>query len=312
MLSIATPALSASAPAPRTVLLDTSGRVIARTSDAFVGVGLDLWKSSDPTYGEKWGNNSALHIQLSDRLQKLVTALAPAVIRIGGSPQDSLVYEAISGSCSSPPPSSSLGSAHLTAAAPEATPEENYYCSQVRPANYDCLTNERWQDIGAFASATGSRLVFGLNGCLGRASRDAPIDLAGLRTFFVETRRRRILPWGFELGNELNGGYSGSQGVAPRQLARDLVRVSETLLSVWASEHPSRRPKLLAPDIAAFTGGVELPPYLEEVLTSLPPPTSATLHAITYHQCAPHSLAGARPPCTTSPKVATFGVLSYC
>lgn len=200
---------------PHTVLLDTSGRIAAQTSDAFIGVGLDLWKFSDPTYGLKWGNDSALHVVFSDQLRKLTAALAPAVLRIGGSPQDSLVYEAISGSCSwpPPPPTVSLESAHQTAAFPKATPEEGYYCSQVRPARYDCLTNECWQGIDAFASATGCRLVFGLNGCLGRTGRDSPIDLAGLRTFFLETKRRGILPWGFELGNELNGGYSGYSGV---------------------------------------------------------------------------------------------------
>jgi hypothetical protein len=288
------PVLSAPAPAPQTVLLDTSGRVAAKISDAFLGVGLDLWKFSDPTYGQKWANNSALHVEFSVRLRKLATALAPAVLRIGGSPQDSLVYEAASGSCSSPPaplPLSSLESAQRTAASAYATPGEGYYCSQVRPANYDCLTNERWQHISAFASATGSRLVFGLNGCLGRIGRDSPIDLVRLRNFFVETRRRGILPWGFELGNELNGGYSGSQGVSPTQLARDLVGVSAALASVWAAEHPSRRPKLLAPDVAAFTGGTGLPLYFEQVLAALPAPASRTIHAVTYHQCAPRALA---------------------
>ena len=87
-------------------------------------VALDFWRASDPTFGEKWASSSALTIDLtSPALLAAAGALAPAVLRLGGSPEDSLTYDDGSGTCV--PQSGGAG------------PFAPYYCSQVRPYVYD-------------------------------------------------------------------------------------------------------------------------------------------------------------------------------
>ena len=83
-------------------------------------VALDFWRHSDPTYGEKWGNSSAITIDLaSPALLGAASSLAPALLRLGGSPEDSLVFDADGGSCT--PGTGGDG------------PFAPYFCSQVHP-----------------------------------------------------------------------------------------------------------------------------------------------------------------------------------
>eukprot|EP00759_Apiculatamorpha_spiralis_P009970 PhF_6_TR17007/c0_g1_i4/m.25761 len=57
------------------------------------GVTLDWWLSNDPTYGYQWGNNSILTIDFeSPKLIALGQGLAPGVLRLGGSPVDSIMF----------------------------------------------------------------------------------------------------------------------------------------------------------------------------------------------------------------------------
>ena len=80
---------------------------------------LDFWRWDDPTFGEKWGNSSAQEINLSSpALRTLTAALGPGIIRIGGSPDDSIVFDT-DGTCV--PQSGGNG------------PAPHYYCSQVGP-----------------------------------------------------------------------------------------------------------------------------------------------------------------------------------
>lgn len=247
---------------PKHVSLQPGGRVLARTSDTFLGVSLDFWRPDDPRYGKQWGNASALRIPLTPRLSQLARTLAPAVIRIGGSPQDSLVYQPLGGEC------------------PAGTPApNNYYCSQVQPLVYDCLTTSRWRELTDFMADAGLKLVLGLNGCLGRPARNESVDIAALSRFLNDTATQGLKVYGFELGNELDGTYSGSSGVDPEQVGRDLGKLSEVVAQLWPEV--ASRPKLLGPDIAAFTGGTALPSYFEDALSTAP---AGVLHGLTFHQ----------------------------
>jgi hypothetical protein len=79
------------------------------------------------------------------------TAVGPGLLRMGGSPEDSLVYDA-DGTCV--PGSGGKGPGAPT----------GYYCSQVTPYVYDCLTPARWEALLAYVAGTGMKLVLGLNG----------------------------------------------------------------------------------------------------------------------------------------------------
>lgn len=258
-----------------------TGKVLARTSDSFIGVTLDLWRADDPQYGSKWGNASALALALTPRLANLAGALGPGVLRIGGSPQDSLAYQLRGGDC--PGAVAPLSTATVTSpsdatSAPDA-PDATYYCSQVRPPVYDCLTTSRWEALTTFAATAGLKLVLGLNGCLGRTARDAPLDMEALSAFLSDTAQAQLPVWGLELANELDGTYSGSDGVDPATLGGDVGALARVVERLWPNA--SSRPVLLGPDIAAFTGSTELPDYFERFLGALP---SGMLHALTWHQ----------------------------
>jgi len=109
-------------------------------------VTFDFWKPDDPNFGKKWGNSSANYIDLQNpQLLALTKALSPGLLRLGGSPEDSLIFNA-DGKCI--PGSGGNG------------PFPGYYCSQVHPYSYDCLSPTRWNDLLQFAQKTNFKIVF--------------------------------------------------------------------------------------------------------------------------------------------------------
>jgi hypothetical protein len=170
---------------------------VARTHALHPAVALDFWRRDDSRFGEKWGNSSALTIDLSSAaLKAAATALAgaatPTLLRLGGSPEDSLIFDSPPGSCV--PQSGGRG------------PFPGYFCSQVQPYSYDCLTQDRWAALLDFAAATGLQIAFGLNGCWGRPSEDTPMDYTNAEAFISATAAlpaARTGFFGFELSNEV-------------------------------------------------------------------------------------------------------------
>jgi heparanase len=122
-----------------------------------------------------WVNSSILTINLTDpRILTLATAFAPAHLRIGGSEQDDVWY-AVDGPC-------------------PATVNASF-----------CLTMERWDEINAFAIATGLTISFGLNAMQGRVNLTSRFNSTNLDAFLQWTAARRNYTglWGFTFGNEL-------------------------------------------------------------------------------------------------------------
>jgi hypothetical protein len=116
-----------SSPSPPTPVPTTSNLTITLSSAAPVSkthalhpaLALDFWRSDDPRFGVKWGNSSAITIDLTDPvLRAAASALAPAILRLGGSPDDSVIFDT-DGTCV--PQSGGDG------------PFPGYYCSQVHP-----------------------------------------------------------------------------------------------------------------------------------------------------------------------------------
>jgi heparanase 1 len=156
-------------------------------------VALDFWLPTDPRFGEKWGNSGLLSIDLgSEPLRAYARALAPALLRLGGSPEDSIQFDA-DGSCV---PGGGAG------------PFPGYFCSQVSPYVYGCLSRARWAAVLEFAAATGLRIAFGVNGCWGRANKSAPMDFSNVRALMEATAadpNAAVLAY-WELSNEVRGG----------------------------------------------------------------------------------------------------------
>ena len=240
---------------------------ISTTHPLHPAVALDFWRHDDPVYGEKWGNSSALTIDLaSPALRAAAASLSPALLRLGGSPEDSLVFDA-NGTCV---PKSGGGG-----------PFAPYFCSQVHPYTYDCLTRARWSELLSFASATGLRIALGLNGCIGRAAADKPMDRSNARALFAATAAARGVSgalWGFELSNE----------VVPQTISADAWVADVAALKVDAEAAFSAQglppPPFVGPDQS--WGG------LEGVAAASPP---SLLAAMTYHeypQCTYSATAG--------------------
>ncbi len=114
-------------------------------------VALDWWVKEDPKYGFQWGDASILVLDLQNPvLRAAATSLAPAVLRLGGSPIDSIEY------AMSP-------SASAACARGKGTPggSAGFTCSQTGLATYGCFTADRWRELLEFGKATGLRIVLG-------------------------------------------------------------------------------------------------------------------------------------------------------
>lgn len=221
------------------------------------GVALDFWKWNDPTYGVKWHNSSAQEIDLSDPgLRALASALSPALLRIGGSPDDSIVFD-VDGTCV--PGSGGNGPA-----------PNGYYCSQVHPYVYDCLTPQRWEALLEFASSTGLKIAFGLNGCYGRMSADSPMNISNAVAIIAAAAASPHVSalWGFELSNEVVPNT-----ISPAAWSRDAASLSAAAAPLFAAVG------LPTPPFAGPAQGGCL--ALGGVAATIP---KGVLGALTYHQ----------------------------
>jgi hypothetical protein len=102
----------------------------------------------------------------------LAQSLSPAVLRVGGSEGDEVIYETPGVPC---PPNTSF-----------------------------CLTAQRWIEINQFAQATGNKLAFGLNAMAGRENKTCPLcpwDPTNAAAFLAASKAAGITPFAFEFGN---------------------------------------------------------------------------------------------------------------
>lgn len=216
-----------------------------------------------------------LGIDLGDAsLRAYAAALAPALLRLGGSPEDSIVFDA-DGSC---------------APGGGGQPPGPYYCSQVHPYVYGCLSPARWEAVLEFADDVGMKIAFGLNGCFGRTGADAPMDLSNARALMRATaaspHAAALSHW--ELSNEVvPNTISAAQWVADAAALRNL-----SLEIFGAAGLPA--PPLVGPD----QGGAAV----ADVVAALGGRAGA-LAAITYHQY---------PQCTAPGGGEPFALLPSC
>ena len=247
-------------PHPNTTSLTAaidSSVALGRTSPLHPAVALDFWRSDDPTFGQKWGRSSALTIDLtSPVLRAAARALAPAVLRLGGSPEDSLVFD-VDGTCV--PGSGGDG------------PYAPYFCSQVHPYTYDCLSGARWQELLEFAADTGLKIALGLNGCFGRPSANASMDYSNAEAVFAATAASPHATdgfYGFELSNEVVPNT-----ITPAAWGKDAAALQALARTAFAAKGLPP-PPLVGPDQSCCDAQVE-------VMAATP---QGVLTALTFHQ----------------------------
>ena len=188
----------------------------------------------------------------NDNLIAAATALAPSVLRFGGSGADALVYG-------------------LTPGAPECAGVAPTDCGYTTPG---CLNATHWQRLRTLASASNTSFLFGVSFDLPAAcAAGAPYRwnssaAAGLLQYLAASGEPRV--WGFELGNEVN-----NNGGAPCNLtaASQAAALSE-FAALLRTAAPGAR--LVGPD----SGYRDAEAWLRALLPLLP---AGTLHAVTHH-----------------------------
>ncbi|KAJ9471604.1 Heparanase-like protein 3 [Diplonema papillatum] len=199
--------------AAQTAVTARFGAINHFVDEAAPGVTFDYWLRNDTNYGEKWMNASILSLDLNKTdVVAAATGLAGGTLRIGGSPVNSIYFDA-AGSCN-----------------PGGTgPSPTYYCSQVKPYIYGCLTPQRWTEILQFTKKTGIKLLMGMNACYGRTSPSTPMDFSNIKAFLETTKAlgddllSQLI--GFELGNEviLTGGITAQQYAEDAAVIRGMI-----------------------------------------------------------------------------------------
>ena len=154
--------------------------------------------------GPTWGANaSILEVDLSSAaLRGYASALAPGVLRLGGSEAGSEVMYT-------------------------DFPEDELPCPG---GYYYCLSRARWDEILEFAAATGVRLMLDLN--LIGPGNSTDFDGAGLSNIGAmlsyTAQQDAAAVWGWEVGNENQGTLEATEAarrlVAVRGLIDELAR----------------------------------------------------------------------------------------
>ncbi|KAL4633565.1 hypothetical protein ACB092_04G131800 [Castanea dentata] len=203
---------------------------IAETDDTYICATIDWWPSDYCRYGScTWQNASAITMDLSNPLlAKTIQAFKHLRLRVGGSPEDQLIYNV--GNPGNP----------------------CHPFQQMRKGLFGltkgCLSMSRWDELNQFFSKTGAVVTFGLNALNGRHNQGIlwlgdwdPSNAEALIKYTI-SKGYHIDSW--EFGNELSGGGIGAR-VEAAQYAKDLIILKRIMTELyWKS---SFKPKLVAP-----------------------------------------------------------------
>lgn len=185
---------------------------------------MDWWPPSD----EAWGNSSIINANLSH--PKLIAAakgLHPFYLRIGGSQADEIIYNF------------PFRNGTISTSLEEA-------CKQ-RPQK--CLTSQRWDDVLAFSSKVGARIVFTLAYVM-HTRNDENVndqkewDSTNSRLFLEYTANSRYaaVVHGFELGNEIRHNNKVKNVTRIVEAYKELRKM---VISIWNRDNKGKNPKPL-------------------------------------------------------------------
>ncbi|CAN8323665.1 unnamed protein product [Cochlearia groenlandica] len=204
---------------------------VGKVDEDFICATLDWWPPQKCDYGTcAWGHSSILNLNLNNTiLQNAIQAFAPLKIRIGGTLQDLVIYE---------------------------TPDLKQPClpftqnsSLLFGYTQGCLSMRRWNELNAFFSKTGAKVIFGLNALSGRnIKRNGEAvgawDYTNAESFirFIVENNHTVDGW--ELGNELCGSGVGAR-VAADQYAIDTIALRNIVNRVY--KNVSHMPLVIGP-----------------------------------------------------------------
>jgi len=226
-----------------------------RTQDTYVCATLDWWPPSKCDYGIcPWEQRGILNLDLnSPKLRVAVSALAPLLIRVGGSMTDTITYD------------------------PNGTGEGcgSFVNTNSTVLGFDlhgpCLTGQRWSQILDFCSDLGCKLVLDVNAMRGRQMEQCPVgtdcfhnrEAACCQTVFgvwnssnarqlfeftrmwQDSRGAKADPLvGFEFGNELLG-HGIQAHIRPEVYGADFNQFASVIREVWPEE--TKRPRMIGP-----------------------------------------------------------------
>eukprot|EP00041_Stephanoeca_diplocostata_P014297 m.258808 g.258808 ORF g.258808 m.258808 type:complete len:653 (+) comp19651_c0_seq2:84-2042(+) len=212
----------------------TIGSHKGETSGNFrmLGFNFDFWPSTKPA----WGTCGVLTSVLEDKRLRALTGRIPgALLRIGGSPADFMLYDVFEDACSAVNLNKTQSAGH------------GYFCPIWDQVQGQCLTQQRWRDINAFALASQWHIAFDLNACWGRPNASAAMDMSMIFGLFNLTAhmaaQNQSAVFAFQFGNELYGNVEGARYGA------DLVTMAAELSRVYKSVAPHATvPGLIGPD----------------------------------------------------------------
>lgn len=246
-----------------------------------------------------WGTNLT-----NPDLITLTKALSPAHIRLGGSAEDSIIYN-FSNACQVPnftrtSTTSRNDLKHVSyykSDVNHVTPSPSvppWKCPQLQPY-MGCFSIDRLKEWGNFASVTNSKLLFGLNACYGRTNYNESMDLTNIRALLTAARNASVNIYGWEFANELQGPLIyGWAFIDPIAWANDFYAIYRMVHQLWSDDSVIPIPRMVGPDISNVPYYGQH--YMSSVLSTLAELKSLSdtgsgddsdepiMHAATYHQ----------------------------
>mmetsp|Transcript_14396 Transcript_14396/g.42992 ORF Transcript_14396/g.42992 Transcript_14396/m.42992 type:complete len:881 (-) Transcript_14396:185-2827(-) len=192
-------------------------RAWATAPRGLASVTMDFHPASE---GPSWGPNaSALEIDLGGPVRAFAGALAPAVLRLGGSEAGSeMIYSGFPGG--------------------PACPMDYYYC----------ISPERWDALRSFANETGLRLMLDLN-IMGPNGTDFyGAGLKQVAALLNYTAASGPAVWAWEIGNENQDDLDAPEAAK---------RVRAVRAALDAAYDGLQRPLLVGPSPHVFTDWIE-------------------------------------------------------
>ena len=161
------------------------GKAIAHTSEGFLSVTFDT--------GVIVSNFRGLNLT-SEKMINIGKSLAPAVLRLGGSSEDTIMYDMSAGGGSG----AASRSANEAGNHDEVVPPPSFGMDRLYAGGPSTMTRQQWDYINTYAETVGMSLIFGLNAQ--QRNKDGSWNSSNAKTLIDYTKSRGYKT-NYELGN---------------------------------------------------------------------------------------------------------------